>query len=286
MRAVAQRPAYPPYIRDRLHSIPSPSSSTQFSPSLANFAMSDPPKKVGSLRDRIAAFENKGSVPAPAQAPVPRPKPASAASWKPKAPTPPDSPRSSLDGGERKAGMSAADAKESITKGGSLKDRMAALQGKGGFGAPAPPPVAPKPAVERPKWKPPPVVSPPDDEEGDEGEEAVSRSPVIMPSAAEEEDAPKPVEDKPDEVEGEATVDEGEGEKEVDPQEEERQRRAAIAARMARLGGARVGMAAPPIFGKKPDVKPKPKAGETAKVAPSEGDIKTDDEPDTAVRSK
>ena len=38
---------------------------------------------------------------------------------------------------------------------------------------------------------------------------------------------------------------------EVDPEEEERQRRAAIAARMARLGGARVGMG-PPVFGKKP----------------------------------
>jgi hypothetical protein len=40
----------------------------------------------------------------------------------------------------------------------------------------------------------------------------------------------------------------------LDPEEEERQRRAAIAARMARLGGARVGMS-PPVFGRKPSIK-------------------------------
>ena len=45
--------------------------------------------------------------------------------------------------------------------------------------------------------------------------------------------------------------------KEDDPEEEERQRRAAIAARMAKLGGARVGMG-PPVFGRKPDVPKKP----------------------------
>ena len=39
-----------------------------------------------------------------------------------------------------------------------------------------------------------------------------------------------------------------------DPEEEERQRRAAIAARMQRLGGARIGMA-PPVVGPKPPIR-------------------------------
>ena len=61
--------------------------------------------------------------------------------------------------------------------------------------------------------------------------------------------------------EGSVTVSDvpGDGEEDADPEEEERQRRAAIAARMARLGGTRVGMG-PPIFGLKPEVKPKPVA--------------------------
>ncbi|KAF9222963.1 hypothetical protein BS17DRAFT_665123, partial [Gyrodon lividus] len=149
--------------------------------------MSDqsPPSKPkpGSLRDRIAAFENKaGSTPPGVASSVPRPKPVGL-QWKPKHPSPPTSPdRPQM--GERKVagsgGMSASDAMESIGRGGTLKERMAALQGKGAFGA-APPPMPPKP-MEKPKWKPPPVVSPPADEDqkesvaGGDGREA-SRSP-------------------------------------------------------------------------------------------------------------
>ncbi|THH32406.1 hypothetical protein EUX98_g1752 [Antrodiella citrinella] len=268
--------------------------TTDQTPSFVLFSslvrMSDPPKKLGSLKDRIAAFENKGTGPAPAPAPVPRPKPASAATWKPKPPTPPDSPRASLDSADRKAGMSAADAKESITKGGSLKDRMAALQGRGGFGG-SPPPVAPKPALEKPKWKPPPVVSPPtDDEDEDEAVAApVAKPPVVSPPVAdvehEHEPAPKASEDT--EAEAPAPTEEEEGEKEVDPQEEERQRRAAIAARMARLGGARVGMGAPPIFGKKPDVEgAKPKAEDAPKLttpAPKISTLASEDAPKLSI---
>ncbi|KAJ3890660.1 hypothetical protein GG344DRAFT_35410, partial [Lentinula edodes] len=129
-----------------------------------------PKPKPGSLRDRIAAFEK--STPSNAPPPVaPRPKPGGHVSWKPKQPTPPDSPAAPADESSVNrpqkpgGGMSASDAKESIGKGGSLKERMAALQGKGAFGAPSPP-VAPKPAVEKPKWKPPPpVASPPEEEE-------------------------------------------------------------------------------------------------------------------------
>ncbi|KAG2337407.1 hypothetical protein BDR05DRAFT_857328, partial [Suillus weaverae] len=122
-----------------------------------------PPKpkpKPGSLRDRIAAFENANKSAAPAPGPAaPRPKPSTLQSWKPKVPSPPQTPDS-----ERKtAGMSASDAMESIGKGGSLKERMAALQGKGAFGGGTPPPILPKPA-DKPRWKPPPQVSPPADE--------------------------------------------------------------------------------------------------------------------------
>jgi hypothetical protein len=236
------------------------------SPCLAQFHsltnMSDepspPPKpKPGSLRDRIAAFENKSSASPSLSPPLPRPKPGGL-TWKPKPPSPPSSPGSPADQGlqspERRnfSGMSASDAKESIGKGGSLKDRMAALQGKGAFGAP-PPPLAPKPAFEKPRWKPPPVISPlPED--GNDGETAHEhqarpsvKPPIILPKS--------PVEGPADPVVEEETQQSVTGDETAsnNPEEEERQRRANIAARMARLGGTRVGMA-PPVFGRKPSL--------------------------------
>jgi len=251
---------------------------------------SPPPKpKPGSLRDRIAAFEQKPtSSPTPPHAP--RPKPANLSQWKPRAPSPQDTqPVTS----RADTSMSASDAKESITKGGSLKERMAALQGLGAFGgvpgaaAAAP---APKPA-ERPKWKPPPQVAvvPPvtshEDEDEDDSAPTDSNRPALSPLRSPTEDIlatlstqspaavaapPEPTQEGSSEVEGEAPA---AGEEEVpDPEEEERQRRAAIAARMARLGGTRVGMA-PPIFGRKPEIKPKPAvavpAPETSKDVPT-----------------
>ncbi|KAH7885492.1 hypothetical protein F5I97DRAFT_1400553 [Phlebopus sp. FC_14] len=212
---------------------------------------SPPPKpKPGSLRDRIAAFENKnaGAAPGPAPAPVPRPKPGGL-QWKPKVPSPPSSPDSG-QAVERKVsaigGMSASDAMESIGRGGTLKERMAALQGKGAFGAASPPPMPPKPA-EKPKWKPPPaVVSPPAEEDPKEFlSRDASRSPPLRSVAS-----PSPEIQRSMKPEGDGTDQETEG-GEVDPEEEERQRRANIAARMARLGGARVGMG-PPVFAPKP----------------------------------
>lgn len=208
--------------------------------------MSDqtPPKpKPGSLRDRIAAFEKPSLAPVPG--PPTRPK-SGAVSWKPKAHSPPSSPGLSIDHGsatEKKllGGMSAFDAKESIGKGGSLKERMAALQGKGGFGAP--PPLAPRSSLEKPKWKPPPVVSPPsDDEDINEGSYRSNKVALVECSSD------PTSRETPDEEPSIAIEDE------TDPEEMERHRRAAIAARMARLGGARVGMA-PPTFGKKPSIK-------------------------------
>jgi myosin tail region-interacting protein MTI1 len=127
---------------------------------------------------------------------------------------------------------------------------MAALQGKGAFGAPAPPQPPPKPASERPKWRPPPVVSRPDDDDPQlKQQEAVpalaspsatSACPVLSPS------------------ELSATGDHVTEARGDDEEEEEKQRRAAIAARMARIGGARLGVA-PPVFGRKQSL-PKPES--------------------------
>jgi len=171
--------------------------------------------------------------------------------------------------------MSATDAKESITKGGSLKERMAALQGLGAFGggpAASPPP---KPS-EKPKWKPPPQVAVAPPVTGDDGDDAsasgvpdTGSKPAVSPLKTHNEEIIAVISKSPPPVDEEASVTvsdvPGGGEEEADPEEEQRQRRAAIAARMARLGGTRVGMG-PPIFGVKPEVKPKPVALAAEKV--------------------
>lgn len=235
-----------------------------------------PPRKIGSLRDRIAAFENKGPAPTPERAPpAPRPKPAGM-HWKPRAASPPPPDDASTGGG---AGLSAADAKESITKAGSLKDRMAALQGLHAFGGAAPAPATsppPRPSGEKPRWKPPvatpstqhSVSSPPEEKSEHEAAAASVEEHPVSPGQTKEEDETK--RDDKDEASSaaEQTADEPQ---EPDAEEEERRRRAAIAARMARLGGARIGFA-PPVIGKKPEVKkhedPKPEeAKEEAKAA-------------------
>ena len=241
---------------------------------------SSPPKpKPGSLRDRIAAFEQKPAS-SPAPPPALRPKPGNLSQWKPRPPSPPHDTQPATDRND--TGMSASDAKESITKGGSLKERMAALQGLGVFGggpAAAPPP---KPA-EKPKWKPPPQVAvvPPVTGDGDEADDAEDdNKPAISPlkspgddivAALSKHPQPAPTQEGQSEVESEAPV---AGEEAPDADEEERQRRAAIAARMARLGGMKVGMG-PPIFGRKPEIKPKPAvpAPETTEEEPTTANV-------------
>ncbi|CCL98530.1 uncharacterized protein FIBRA_00529 [Fibroporia radiculosa] len=226
--------------------------------------MSDPPKKPGSLRDRIAAFENKGgSASPPAPVPAPRPKPAGGVSWKP---TPRSSPTLTPagDGSDRSApGMSAADAKTSIGQGGSLKERMAALQGLRAFGGEPTPP--PKPATEKPRWKPPPVVAvPPADAENAGTEQGGLPESGTHFQVDEQHPEPAARDEPPSEQE--------DAQAEPDFEEEERQRRAAIAARMARLGGARVGMG-PPVLARKPEMKKAetPQVhGEEQPVEPSE----------------
>ena len=247
----------PPHALDSNHNIVHiASNDAQHSPTSSGVMSDPPPKKVGSLRDRIAAFENKGPAPTPAPAPLPRPKPAGGVQWKPRPASPSSLPRSTEDNAEKKlgTGMSPSDAKESITKGGSLKERMAALQGRGGFGglpgvgaSPTSPP--PRPAAEKPKWKPPPTII------SSHPEASVSEtheSSTTSPPRPSEQDVARHDEDSQEHPTSTEIV--PEEEHKPDPEEEERQRRAAIAARMARLGGARVGMA-PPVFGRKPEIK-------------------------------
>jgi len=178
---------------------------------------------------------------------------------------------------------------------------MAALQGRGAFGAP--PTVAPKPAVDRPRWRPPPVVhAPVDDGDHPAGESSTASIAAVVGRTISPPASVKPQESivRP---EGEETASpppaavsgEGEGDNNAeagpaDPEEEERQRRAAIAARMARLGGARLGMA-PPVFGKKPPVRrptqeevpkpeePKPVEEEPKRDISSPEAVKPADEP-------
>jgi len=143
------------------------------------------------------------------------------------------------------------------------------LQGRGAFGGlggSAPKETSPPPPpAQKPKWKPPPQV-PFIPAEGEESP-APSRESV-------EEDR-----DKREEVQAETGAEEenpAQDQEQVDPEEEERQRRATIAARMAKLGGARLGMALPGMFGSArppPPVAKKPEALRvpTAKESEAQG---------------
>ena len=140
----------------------------------------------------------------------------------------------------------------------SLKERMAALQGAGAFGGlgrggGAPPPNIPAPGTgdkPKPRWKPPVAVPAPSEDESSTG----ASEPRVH--SYREDHSTAATEDEEGSITthtgatGEESTEGGaaEGaEGSEDPEEDERRRRAAIAARMARLGGARFGMA-PPVF--------------------------------------
>ncbi|GAA5957430.1 hypothetical protein JCM21900_003303 [Sporobolomyces salmonicolor] len=146
--APAHQPSLPPV------DAPEPSSE------IPKSAPPPPAKKSNALAARIAAFNTAGSAPTPA--PIPRPKPAS--KWARPSPPGPTAPadeglssspamappalvrsESSDSSAGKPKEFSAEDAKESIGKGGgSLRDRIAALQGLK-LDQPAPPGRAPKP---------------------------------------------------------------------------------------------------------------------------------------------
>lgn len=127
-------------------------------------------------------------------------------------------------------GMSAADAQTSIGKGGSLKERMAALQGAGAFGkSDDTKPAAPAPSGK--VWKRPTATEPEEGEDA-EGEEGTVKSPL---------------------EEGGDGLDEAGAPEERTEEEEEKARKAAIAARMAKLGArGPMSMAIPPKPARKP----------------------------------
>lgn len=214
------------------------------------------PRKIGSLRDRIAAFESQKDKEASAPLPPSAPRKSGQLKWQPRERSPPSAPAQAdvvSEGGEH-GGMSANDAAESIGKM-SLKERMAALQGRGGFGAPAPAPP-PIQKSDKPKWKPPPrpVEAPTSasEHEGDEegaSERASVRSPIKSPMSglSELEGDDGVLGGAGRRASGHREEKEEVGVEEDEDEEEARKRRAAIAARMARLGGARLGMA-PPVY--------------------------------------
>lgn len=188
-----------------------------------------PPKKVGSLRDRIAAFEKPQASSSGPTPPPPRPKPGGlVGQWKPKQLERVGLPTEDSD--TDKGGMSADDARHSISRVGGLKERMAALQGKGAFGA----------AVDPNAPKAPPLPS-------EKGKARVWRNVVdLPPPTATTHDATAHDEDNNDTTAvpyTDDTVKEENVDGESEPKTEEdleRERRAAIAARMAKLGGSRV----------------------------------------------
>ena len=158
-----------------------------------------PKKPLSALQARIAALNAAGAGAAPPPGPPPRPsgpKPA----WKPKsipAPAPafpsPSSPSVEpapapiVEKAEKGGEMSAADAQESIGKGGSLKDRIAALQGGlQSFEQPAAPGRAPKPW----KRKVIPVEDPEVDAAASQDARAATESAVVSPQL--ESDSPLP----------------------------------------------------------------------------------------------
>lgn len=149
------------------------------------------------------------------------------------------------------SGMSASDAKASIAAGGSLRERMAALAGAGAFGSDKPkgppPPIASKPRV----WKRPeqPAVAEPAPgfSEGD-AEQTGSSFGAPHPTAVRSDSAGPATEQQERATEGD---EQGQGDDD-DAVQKEKERRAAIAARMARLGGRGVMGMPMPIGGPKP----------------------------------
>jgi hypothetical protein len=109
-----------------------------------------------------------------------------------------------------------------------------------------------------------------------ESEEPIAAAGAVQTSVSPSPQAEEPSTDEapvaahePNEEQAQAA--EAEQAAEEDPEEAERQRRAAIAARMARLGGARVGMA--PMFGGPPPIGKKPVPTPARKPSGEEGTL-------------
>ncbi|OCF54822.1 hypothetical protein L486_07477 [Kwoniella mangroviensis CBS 10435] len=275
---IAPSPAHPSPVEP---STPAPAPATTTSAQTKPTTNpADSPPRPQSMKDRLAFFAAAQDKPAP---PPIKPKPLGGAgglTWSqrqklrqeqeakereanpqpepqsPPQPTPaPSQPAttSSTSTEEKKKeeegkGMSAADALSSITKGGSLKERMAALQGHGAFGGTSESKPTPPPVSSGKVWKRPPAPPAPEPE-AEEDAEAEGLSSTDKPENAK----------SPPAVEGGEPLAEAEGqgvseeEGEEDEEEKEKARRAAIAARMAKLGArGPMGMMAPAKPTRKP----------------------------------
>ncbi|KAJ9107396.1 hypothetical protein QFC21_000846 [Naganishia friedmannii] len=233
-------------------------AKTSFPP--ISSATTDSPEKPSSFRDKLAAFNRSGGAGSPPPPLKPKPLGSSGGvgtwSWKQKQqqqhPSTEEAPRtvavepavehpqqtSAVSEAEptsqQSGGMSASDAKASIAAGGSLRERMAALAGAGAFGggdkakAP-PPPIGSKPRV----WKRPEAPA------GLEGAGPTGALPMpgAFDGATPEAGAATSI-DSAHEQSGTAQGNEEETlAEDEDAQRREKERRAAIAARMAKLGG-------------------------------------------------
>lgn len=265
---------------------PAPAPAAAAAASAAPAASKSPPPpaaKPSGLRDRIAMFNKptSGAGAGGGAPPAPRPKPPLARKPMP-APAPPvasslpettsEAPASQAEK-FGSAGMSAADAEESVRAGGSLKDRIRLLQqqqqqaaqqaAQDAAGAGAGEPAAPKPKREWKRPAPPPTeegaasppvpmgmrlpTSPPTSTKsstiplapGDE--DLTPQSESAMPPPADQAGLPTSGET------AEAAGAEGEAPRELTEEEEEAARRKRLAERMAKLGGARMGFGMPPM---------------------------------------
>jgi hypothetical protein len=257
------------------------------------------PSKL-SFKDRLAAFNSPSSSPSKQPAPPLKPKPAGGLTWsqkqkmreeeeKKERESNPVSPASqalaqvvaSTEEGkndtaaqiEEKKGMSASDAKASIGQGLSLKERMAALAGSQAFGGASAGPKSPTPQeegqAEKKVWKRPEPV---------EGGLPIPGQ-MPMPVRANSGQSVRSVNDGETEQETEQ-VPRAEGEE--DEETKEKERRAAIAARMARLGGRGMFGGPPPVVGPKPGAT-KQKSVDSEPVAPQAEDTPAA-LPDVAIR--
>lgn len=259
------------------------SSTSNLAPAQASQA-TDSPEKPQSFKDKLAAF-NRSATSVSGPPPPLKPKPLGSSggagtwAWKQKQQQAaaaegnaksgltdsvsteqqhpaPISNRESEESAQHPipagaSGMSASDAKASIAAGGSLRERMAALAGAGAFGSDKPkgppPPVASKPRV----WKRPeqPVAAEPTPGSGvaDVAQAGLS-SGTSQPTGVDSDPAEHASAQQERPTEG-AEQDQGEDE---DEEQREKERRAAIAARMARLGGRGVMGMPMPIGGAKP----------------------------------
>lgn len=302
--AAPPRAVHPPPSVQVQTSSQAPAQSTQ---------ATDSPEKPQSFKDKLAAF-NRSATSGAGPTPPLKPKPLGASggvgtwAWKQKqqqaaaegtAKTGPTDPisteqqhqaptpiRETDDSAQHPppaaaSGMSASDAKASIAAGGSLRERMAALAGAGAFGSDKPkgppPPVGSKPRV----WKRPeqPVAAEPALGANEENA-GQSIPPVALPHPiAVTFESDRQVAESQRGTEGDEQTAQGE---DADEEQKEKERRATIAARMAKLGGRGV-MGMPMAMGV-PMGGAKPVTRQAEAEHPADADVAP--QANTAVESK